>query len=75
MIQFNIQNENDEIVRLQNKRINNNTTQTKHATKLELKLTELALTKSEHNCTEKRCKAENNYTDKQYCDAIVQTKS
>ena len=53
MIQFNIQNENDEIVRLQNKRINNNITQNKHATKL-------ALTKSEHSCTDKR-----------HCDAII----
>ena len=37
MILFNIQHENDEIVYLQNKRINNKTTKTKHATKLELK--------------------------------------
>ena len=43
MILFNTQNENDEIVCLQNKRINNKTTQTKHAAKLELKLTELTL--------------------------------
>ena len=56
MILFNTQNENDEIVYLQNKRI-----KTKHATKLELKLTELTLT-------------ENNYTDKRYCDAIIRTK-
>ena len=41
MLLFNIQYENDEIVYLQNKRINNETTKTKHATKLELKLTEL----------------------------------
>ena len=63
MIQLNIQNENDKIVRLENKRINNNITQNKHATKLELKLTKLALTK-----------AENNYTDKRHCEAIVRTK-
>ena len=37
-------------------------------------LTELALTKSGYNCTDKRCKAENNYTDKRHCDAIVRTK-
>ena len=74
MILFNIQNENDEIVCLQNKKINNNATQTKHANKLEPKLTELARTKSEHNCTDKRYKTENNYTDKRYCDAIVRTK-
>ena len=41
MILFNIQYENDEIIYLQNKRINNETTKTKHATKIELKLTEL----------------------------------
>ena len=35
------------------KGINNNITKTKHATKLELKLTELALTTSEHNRTDK----------------------
>ena len=51
MILLNTQNENNEIVDLQNKRINNKTTKTKHATKLELKLAELTLT-------------ENNYTDK-----------
>ena len=45
MLLFNIQNENDEIVCLQNKRITNNTTQTKHANKLEPKLTELVRTK------------------------------
>ena len=61
MILFNIQHENDEIVYLQNKKINNKTTKTKHATKLELKVTELTLTK-------------NNYTDKRYCDAMKQTK-
>ena len=42
MILFNIKNENDEIVCLQNKKINNNATQTKHANKLEPKNTELA---------------------------------
>ena len=62
MILFNIQNVNDEIVCLQNKRINNNSTQTKHANKLEPKLTELARTQSEHNYTDKRYKTENNYT-------------
>ena len=74
MILFNIQNENDEIVRLQNKRINNNATQTKHTNKLEPKLIELERTKSEHNCTDKRYKTENNYTEKRYCDVIVRTK-
>ena len=73
MILFNIQNENDEIVCLQNKRINNNPTQN-YANKLELKLTELARTKLEHNCTDKRYKTENNYTHKRYCDTIVRTK-
>ena len=47
---------------------------TKHANKLELKLTELAHTKSEHNCTDKLYNTENNYIDKRYCDAIVRTK-
>ena len=46
----------------------------KHATKLELKLTELARTKSKHNYTDKRYKAENKYIDKRYCDTIVRTK-
>ena len=75
MILFNIQNVNDEIVCLENKRINNNSTQTKHANKLiEPKLTELARTQSEHNCTDKRYKTENNYTHKRYCDVIERTK-
>ena len=46
MILFNTQNENDEIVYLQNKRINNKTTKPKHATQLEFKLTELTLTET-----------------------------
>ena len=59
MVLFSTQNENDKIGYLQNKRINNKTTKTKHATKLELKLTELTYT------------TENNFTDKRYCDAII----